>query len=247
MSRKSNLEMLAYDRTALGELCLRRRELLSQPGTIITEVTLDHELLMSSFVTDSERALARRGLAQHPGRALRVLIGGLGLGYTAHEVFVAGGERVARVEVVEFLPAMIGWVARGLVSLSEALAAEPRLTVVEGDVYARLAEAPAEAGAAGGDAAEADTRWDLILIDVDHSPDERLGGSNADFYTEAGLRRARAHLAEGGVLGVWSYAEDSAFARAMRAVFRDVEVEGVTVVNELVGEAQTDWVFFGRR
>jgi spermidine synthase len=235
LSRKSNFEVLAYDRTELGELCLRRRELLSQPGTVVTEVTLDHELLMSSFVTDSERALAREGLEHHPGSDLRVLIGGLGLGYTAREVLVAGGARVARVEVVELLPTVIGWVERGLVPLSEELAADPRLEVLQGDVYEWLARAP--------DAS--DERWDLVLIDVDHSPDERLGEQSAGFYTEAGLRRARAHLADGGVLGVWSYAEDSAFATAMRTVFRDVAVEEVTVVNELVGEEQTDWLFFG--
>ena len=55
---KSNLEILAYDPSPLGLLCLRRRELLSDPGTIVTEVTLNHEFLMSSLITDSERALA---------------------------------------------------------------------------------------------------------------------------------------------------------------------------------------------
>ena len=76
----SNLKILAYEPTALGVLCLRRRELLSRPGTLVTEITLDHELLMSSYSTDSERALAEEALARHPGRDLSVLVGGLGLG-----------------------------------------------------------------------------------------------------------------------------------------------------------------------
>ena len=82
----SNLEILGYETTPLGYLCLRRRELLSKPGTVITEITLDHELLMSSQQTVSERALASLALERHPGDGLRVLIGGLGLGYTAHEI-----------------------------------------------------------------------------------------------------------------------------------------------------------------
>lgn len=233
MKKKSNLEILAWEDTELGLLCLRRRELLSRPGTIVTDVTLDHELLMSSHLTLSERTLARSALALHPGHDLRVLIGGLGLGYTAHEVLTAGGDRVAHVEVVEFLPQVIDWVARGLVPLAGELRAHPRLTIVQGDVYAMLAGEPEQT-------------YDLILIDVDHSPDEHLGGANASFYTEQGARRARRHLAEGGVLGIWSYAEHSPFATALRAVFGRVHVEPVTVVNDLVGEEQTDWLFFAR-
>jgi hypothetical protein len=78
----SNLEILAYEHTDLGPVCLRRRELLSAPGTVITEITLDHQLLMSSRYTASEEALARVALDLHPGSELRVLVGGLGLGYT---------------------------------------------------------------------------------------------------------------------------------------------------------------------
>ena len=79
----SNLEILAYEATPLGDLCLRRRELLSSPGTVGTEITLDHALLMSSHHTASERALAGEALARHDGQELSVLVGGLGLGHTA--------------------------------------------------------------------------------------------------------------------------------------------------------------------
>ena len=99
---KSNLEILAYEDTPLGPLCLRRRELLSQPGTIVTEVTLNHEFLMSSLYTDSEQALADTALQLHNGKELKVLVGGLGLGYTAHRALQSA--RVSRVEVVELLP-----------------------------------------------------------------------------------------------------------------------------------------------
>lgn len=229
----ANLEILAYEPTPLGWLCLRRRELLSRPGTIVTEITLDHEFLMSSYITASERALAQYAVDMHPGAELSVLIGGLGLGYTAHEVLSVGGKRLANVEVVEYLPQVIDWIQQDLVPLASELKADTRLAIVEGDVYERLARSPTQ-------------KYDLILIDVDHSPDEQLGSSNADFYTESGLRRAQRHLADGGILGIWSYAEHSPFATALREVFREVRVEPVTVWNDLVDEEQTDWLFFAR-
>lgn len=233
---RSNFEILAWEETELGPLCLRRRELLSQPGTIVTDVTLDHEMLMSSHLTLSERTLARHALDMHEGSGLDVLVGGLGLGYTAYEVIVAGQQRIDRVEVVELLEPVIAWIQQDLVPLAGALRADSRIEIEQGDVYARLAAAPGR------------RRHDLILIDVDHSPDERLGSDDASsyFYSEPGLRSARCHLADGGVLGVWSYASDSPFATALRRVFDEVQVEPVTVVNDLVDEEQTDWLFFAR-
>ena len=231
----SNLEILAYEPSPLGPLCLRRRELLSQPGTIVTEVTLNHEFLMSSLYTDSERALARTALAMHAGDDLRVLVGGLGLGYTAREALLS--DRVARVEVVELLPQVIDWLARGLVPLSSELCGEMgegrRLAVTRGDVYRRLAGPQGEL-------------LDVILIDVDHSPEERLGEESVSFYSTQGLLAARRHLAADGVLAVWSYAESSPFADALREVFEQVRVEPITYDNRLIGQQQTDWLFFAR-
>lgn len=227
----SNLDVLAYEETALGMICLRRRELLAQPGTVVTEITLDHALLMSSHHTLSERTLSTSALKHHNGDGLRVMIGGLGLGYTAQQMLHSSA--VASVEVVELLPQVIGWVRDGLVPLSEELNRDSRLQVAQGDVYALLAAVPQR-------------RFDVILIDVDHSPDERLGDENAGFYCAAGLRSAKRHLAPGGLLGVWSYAESSPFVAALREVFDRVEVEPVTFDNVLVEESETNWLFFAR-
>lgn len=227
----SNLEILAYETTPLGDLCLRRRELLSRPGTVITEITLDHELLMSSYVTSSERALAEEALARHTGSDLSVLVGGLGLGYTANEVLKSA--RVRRVEVVEFLPEVVGFLRDGLVPLSRELLTDPRLVVREGDVYEQLRDLARE-------------RWDVVLIDVDHSPEEHLGTANESFYSESGLVRAKQHLSPGGILAVWSYAENSPFVDALRSTFSIVELVPVTVMNDLVDEEQTDWLFIAR-
>ena len=215
----------------MGPLCLRRRELLSRPGTFVTEVTLNHEFLMSSLYTDSERALARMAVEMHGGDRLQVLVGGLGLGYTAWQAGVA--EPVQSVDVVEFLPEVIDWHARGLLPLSPQLNDLSGLRIQQGDIYARLA-APAK------------SRHDLILIDVDHSPEERLDHDSVTFYTRAGLEAAARHLAPEGVLAVWSYAEHSPFARALGEAFAEVRIVPISHDNQLVDEQRTDWLFFAR-
>ena len=236
----SNFRLLAFETTPIGDLCLRRRELLASPGTIITEITLDQELLMSSYNTASERALATEALERHAGSELSVLVGGLGLGYTASEALKSS--RVHRVEVVELLPEVVGFMRGGLVPLSAELAAEPRFGVREGDVFALLNE-------------PANEHWDIVLIDVDHSPQERLDlrepdpqheTANEAFYSEPGLARAKQHLEPGGILAVWSYVESSPFVEALRATFTNVEAIPVTYENDLVDEELTDWLFIAR-
>ena len=171
-----SLEILAYEDTELGPLCLRRRRPLSDPDSVVVEITLNHEFLMSSRDTASERALADESLARLPGSGWRILVGGLGLGYTARAAL--DHRAVAAVEVVEFLPPVLDWYARGLFPLARELGEDSRMSVSQGDVYARLAEAPGDA-------------WDAILIDVDHSPEERLVGPRRAFYTAAGVGAVR--------------------------------------------------------
>ena len=112
-------------------------------------------------------------------------------------------------------------------------AERPESQVNLGDIYARLA-GPAE------------RKCDLILIDVDHSPDERLGDGSDSFYTVAGLELAKGHLAPGGVLGVWSHAESSPFADALAAAFGEVRVEPVASRDGLADEERRDWLFLAR-
>ena len=225
------MEILSCETSRLGLLVLRRRRLLGDPDTVITEVTLDHEMLMSSYITASERALARFGLEFHPGKTLNVLVGGLGLGYTAHELLKS--DRAAMVEVVEFLPQVIDWLTGGLVPLANELNSDPRLCVTEGDVFARLSAKPGET-------------HDLIVIDVDHSPDERLGDSDGSFYSMEGLAKAKRHLSPEGILGIWSYAKNDGFHKNLCEVFSRVRVETVTFENHLIERQETNWLFFAR-
>lgn len=232
---RGEFEFLAHQDTPIGTLILRRGELPDQPGEYVTEITLDHEFLMSSHITFSERALSRIALEMHSGANLRVLVGGLGLGYTAWEALKS--PRVASADVVEYVPAVIQWMQQGLVPLSDELSSDPRFKPVRGNIYERLLDEPPQD----------DRGFDLLLIDVDHAPSEHLGTSTNDlFYTADGLRMTQRHLAPGGLLGVWSYAESSPFTEALAEVFAEVRAVPVAFHNDIIDEETTDWLFFAR-
>lgn len=230
---RSNLAYLASAPGPFGTLHLRRRELLAQPGTVVFELLVDQDLLMSSLSTHSEEALAHHAVRMHGGHGLRVLVGGLGLGYTARAAL--DSEAVAAVAVIELLPELIGWFQDGLVPLGRALGREPRFSLRQGDVYGALTGPPPE------------QPHDVILVDVDHAPEERLGDASGTFYTEEGLRRVREHLAPEGILGVWSYDESPAFAALLGRVFRELCVERLAFANPVVGEEEVNWLFLARR
>ena len=229
-----DFEVIAAEETPIGLIWLRHRRFAAAPGGFVAEISLDHEFLMSSETTASERALSSSALALHEGAALRALVGGLGLGATAHELLRS--PRVAQLLVIELLQPVIDWHARGYVPLAAELRADTRFRVERDDVYARLIAAPAAASAP----------HDLILIDVDHSPDERLGPSSASFYSPESLALAKRHLAPGGVFGVWSYAESPRLEETLRGVYADVRVESVAFANAVDAVPETNWLYLAR-
>ena len=187
-------------------------------------------LLMSSLVTDSERALATLALAPRKGAPTRVLVGGLGLGYTAAEALGTAG--VTEVEVVDLLPQVVAWHRRGLVPLGARLASDSRCRLVEGDVFARLLAPPVP------------PPWDAVLLDVDHTPDALLRPEHGAFYADTGLRKAAAHVAPGGVLAVWSaLAPETAFRARLGRVFRRAEAEAVTFWNANNDAEETNAIY----
>ncbi len=230
-----DFEIIAAEPCPLGMIMLRQREIATEPEEAIVEIALDHQFLMSSRNTFSERALSSLAIDWHGGQDLRVLVGGLGLGYTAHEALAS--DRVGRVEVVELAEPVIAWMRDGLMPLSPEIcrASTPggRLRIRQGDVYAELRNAP-------------QARHDLILIDVDHAPDEALGAPNDAFHSEAGVAQAREQLAEGGVLGVWSYHACEPFVAALRSVFAEVEARPLAFFNPVSESQETNWVFLAR-
>ncbi|WP_300391218.1 spermidine synthase [Henriciella sp.] len=229
-------EELDYQVTDIGAISLRRRRILSL-DTDVWEILLGEEHLMSSLFTASEVALARRGLAalgEAPEGGFDVVVGGLGLGYTAAAVLE--DKRVGRLQVVELLAPVIEWHEKQLVPLDPPLSADTRCTVREGDFFA-LAASEAGFGAP----------QDAILIDIDHTPDWLLDQRSGSFYSDAGLRKLARHLKPGGVMGLWSDAgADEAFIARMASVFREAWSEPVTFHNPLQDKPFTQTVYLAR-
>jgi spermidine synthase len=213
-------EELDYRPTPIGALSLRRRRELAL-GVDVFEIKLGDEFLMSSLFTASEIALARLGLAATRGSDLEIVVGGLGLGYTAGAVLEHEG--VGSVIVVEMLDAVIDWHRTGLLPLGAELTGDDRCRLVQGDFFT-MADS-----AAGFDAGAPGRLFDAVLVDIDHSPEALLDGRSAGFYQPDGLRSLAAHLKPGGVFGLWSNEwPDQGFADRLSEVFAEVWAEPVT-------------------
>jgi len=231
-------EELDYRPTPIGALSLRRRRELSL-GVDIFEIKLGDEYLMSSLFTASEIALARLGLPELSGANLDVVVGGLGLGYTAQAVLEH--EAVKSLVIIEVLDAVINWHEKGVLPLGPALAADPRSRFVLGDFFALAASKN------GFDPNTPARRFNVILVDIDHSPSFLLNPQNAAFYQPTGLKRLAAHLLPGGVFGLWSNElPDEAFTQRLTGVFAEARAERVKFHNPLQNREFTQTIYLAR-
>lgn len=235
---RPRIEELDWQPTRMGELMLRRRLELAT-GLDVYEVRLGDEYLMSSAFTVAERELAVLALARTPGQDLDVLVGGLGLGYTAAEALAE--HRVTNLVVAEALPAVIDWHERGLLPASAAIAGDGRCRMVEADFFGLVRSGELASLSRSGRA------FDAILLDVDHTPTHHLDATHADFYSAPGLRRLAAALRPGGVFGLWSdEPAGEAFLAVLREVFEGVEEHEITFDNPLTGGVSSNAVYLGR-
>lgn len=187
-------EEIDRQQTPMGEISLRRR-LEPTLQVDVYEVKLDDEFLMSSLFTATEEAVARLGLTELPGDDLDVVVGGLGLGYTAKTALE--DTRVSRLQVIEALPEVIGWHRDHLVPLGADLTADDRCSFVQGDFFAMVADGIEQSNGRP-------KRFDAILVDIDHTPSHLLNSSHASFYSQDGLTRVRDQLVPDGVFALWS-------------------------------------------
>lgn len=227
----ARLEELDFQSTPMGELSLRRRH---EPmlDVDVYEVKLGDEYLMSSLFTVAEEELARRGLGVVDGDALDVMVGGLGLGYTA--VTALHDSRVAKLTVVDALPAVIDWHRRKLLPVSAELVDDPRTVLVEADFFALMRAEPEADGA----------RYDAILVDIDHTPTHRLADSHGDLYSPAGLRAASRHLRAGGAFALWSDdPPDDVFLADLASAFASSAARIVDFDNPLTGGISSNTVY----
>jgi spermidine synthase len=226
MSR--NFEELARAGTPLGEIVLRRRlEPFSQQD--IFEVILAGDGLMSSLFTHGEEQLAGLGLAAVTADTPDVVVGGLGLGYTARTVLQ--DERVRTLHVIDALDVVIDWHRQHLAPLGAEITGDPRCTLTHGDFFAFAGQDPPMLGPA------APQQFDAILVDIDHSPRHLLDPSHAELYTPGGLRQLGRHLRPDGVFALWSNdLPDPDFVADLQRCFAQADAHIVSFRNFLVDE-----------
>ncbi|SFB41723.1 hypothetical protein SAMN05216266_110200 [Amycolatopsis marina] len=224
--------------TPMGEISLRRR-LDPTVGKEIYEIKLDDDFLMSSLFTVAEVEVGRRALAEVTGSGLDIVVGGLGLGYTA--LTVLESSRVGSLAVVEALGEVIEWHEQGLIPAGATLRSDPRCTLVHGDFFAMVQSPSALDSAVPGG------RFHAIVVDIDHSPQHLLHPSHAGFYEPEGLRTLSSRLHPGGVFALWSNdPPDASFVAALSASFAEVRAEVVTFHNPLQEREAANTVYLAK-
>ncbi len=194
-------------------------------------IMLERNELMSSRMSGSEEALAEMTLDRlsDPANA-RLLIGGYGMGFTLRAALRRLGPK-GWACVVELVPGIIEWARGPMAELADGCLDDPRTQLVMGDVGAEIARSRGS--------------WEAILLDVDNGPDGLTRDANNGLYTMRGLEKARAALAPGGVLAVWSAGPDPAFTRRMRDA--GFAVEEVQVRARQNGKGPRHVIWFGRK
>ncbi|MGB0776147.1 MAG: spermidine synthase, partial [Akkermansiaceae bacterium] len=200
----------------------------------IYEIMLGSEFLMSSLFTVVEEALSTLGLAttigNFPGEPLDVVVGGLGLGYTAKVAL--DHQEVGSLTVVDYLKPVIDWHQRGLVPLGEGLSNDPRCKFEHGDFFRRAICQDGD----GFDASQSGKKYHAVLLDIDHSPAHLLNERHASFYQAEGLRKMTEQLHPGGVFALWSDdPPEETFMAALREVFPTCSTHIVPFENPILG------------
>ncbi|MGY1750792.1 spermidine synthase [Modestobacter sp. SYSU DS0511] len=207
-------------------MALRRRT--TDDGAQHLELIVDGVFAMDDVDTSTERALATEALARCAGGDLRVLVGGLGLGWTAATALA--DPRVTLVEVAELQPALVGWAGEGLLP---ALPADPRLRLHTADVAEHLASSPGT--------------YDAVLLDVDNGPAFLVHQRNAGLYALPGLTRALGALRPGGVLAIWASDPVPELAERLATLPDATDVEHLVLPVERDGRAFAYAIALARR
>lgn len=216
--------ILARASSPRGEVVLSERD-----GGVV-ELRVNGVFVMDTAETSSEVALATGAMTLVSG-PVEVLVGGLGLGFTAQALLA--DPRVRRVDVVEIEPAVIGWMREGTIPHGPALLADERLRVVPGDL------ASVVTGAVGG------SSYDLVLLDVDNGPGNLVHEQNARIYTQAFLRQLREIMQPRGVLAIWSSHPSATLEAELAGVFGSADSTEVPV--DLQGRDEAYWLISARR
>ena len=227
------VEELGYQKTSLGEITLRRRPEPLLGNREVFEVKLGDEYLMSSLFTESERQLAMLGLEPLEGE-LDVVIGGLGLGYTAAEALK--NNSVISLLVIDLFQVVIDWHQSHLVPLGEVLTADARCELRQGDFF--------ELARTSFDSNNPNRKFDAVLLDIDHSPNHYLNPENKSLYTAQGLAAIQTQLKPGGIFALWS--NDPAnedFTAHLKSIFATAKAHNVEFPNPYTNSTSVNSVY----
>ena len=227
------VEELGYQQTPLGDLTLRRRLEPRLDNREVFEVKLGDEYLMSSLFTEAERQLATLGLAPLSGK-LDVVIGGLGLGYTAAEALK--NKNLNSLLVIDLFQSVIDWHNQALVPLGAGLRDDPRCELRQGDFFALVRT--------GFDTTAPNRKFDAVLLDIDHSPEHFLDTNNESFYTTQGLTAIRHQLKPGGTFALWSNdPENAVFTAHLNQAFSAATAHNIEFANPYTGLMSANSVY----
>jgi len=237
-------EELDFQKTPLGEISLRRRSEPRLDGKILYEVKLNDDFLMSSLFTEAEIQLSRLGLAALKKHNLKqdldIVVGGLGLGYTA--VAALEDPSVKSLRVIDVMAPVIDWHKRELVPLGGKLTSDPRCTLVHADFFEIATSSN------GFDPAYPDKLVHAVLLDIDHSPSHWLNSENSTFYTEDALQSMANKIHPGGIFGLWSNdPPEKEFTNLLDSVFQSSESHIVTFPNPYTGSESTNTVYIANQ
>lgn len=222
-----------------GEIVLRERHGPDEAAESTTDSAADVPVVLELrvngiFVMDTAEISSERGLAtaalqrvENPGS---VVVGGLGLGFTMHEVLA--DSRVEKLVVVELEDTLVRWMRDGTVPHGPSYLADERLTVMTADIRVAMAEAPPAA-------------YDLVLLDVDNGPGFLVYDDNAAIYEREFLDQTRRCLRPGGALVIWSAAESSSLRTEMDEAFGNAVAIPYDVT--LQDRAEQYWLYLARR
>lgn len=232
-------EELDYQETPLGSISLRRRNEPRLDNTLIYEVKLGEEFLMSSLFVEAEEQLSILALAslakQGHTSELKVVVGGLGLGYTA--LAALNNSAIKLLRTIDIMQPVISWHEQGLIPIGNVLATDPRSKLIHGDFFA-IAGDKSTLGFVNDDKVHA------VLLDIDHSPSHWLNQSNESFYSRDSLQTLANKILAGGVFGLWSNeAEDPTFKSLLATVFARVESHTIEFANPYSGGNSINTVY----
>ena len=234
-------EELDHRDTPLGALTLRRRREPMAENANIFEVKLNDDFLMSSLFTAGETALANIPLGAIKKNEIEVMIGGLGLGFTANAALKHNS--VCKVVVIEVLDAVIKWHQQGLVPLGQRLSSDPRCQLLQGDFF--------ELASSSTDQLESNLKkcqFDAILLDIDHSPSHLLSSKNRDFYSVSGIQLIANMLRTKGIFAMWSNnPPEKEFSDILKEVFHTSRAEIVEFPNPYSGNYSTCTIYIGEK